>query len=95
MNKKQNLIEQAVNCIIRPPRRVYNAELLPFSIYGKDGAVYDRHSVAFYNHRNQRIVGSIYLKRGIDLFQNVPCLIYLHGNTSSQNEVKFLVPNIC
>lgn len=95
MNKQQNLIDQAVNWIIRPPRRVYNPELLPLAMYSNDGMVYNRHSVALYNHRNQRIVGSIYLKKGIDLFQPAPCVIYLHGNSSSQKEGKFLVPNIC
>lgn len=96
MNKNQNLIDQAVNAIIRPPRRTYNAEQLPFIIYGNDGRTsYVRHSLAFYNHRNQRIVGSLYLKKGIDLFQEAPCVVYLHGNSSSQKEGRFLVPNIC
>ncbi|OHS94505.1 Clan SC, family S9, unassigned serine peptidase [Tritrichomonas foetus] len=92
---KGSLVEKAVNAIIRPPRRTYDPSELPLEIEGSNGQVFVRHPVAFANDRDQKIVGSIYLKSGKDITSGGPCMIYLHGNASSQHEGKYLVPDFC
>lgn len=91
----KELLNKAVELIVRPPRLEYNLEQFPTTMRDSFGNIYSRHSVTMYNDRNQRIIGSIYLQQGLDPFEGGPCVIYLHGNSSSQKEGKFLVPNIC
>jgi len=35
------------------------------------------------------------VKPDIDLFSGIPCVIFLHGNASSQLEGQFLIPHLC
>jgi len=89
------LTQKAVNGIIRPPRKKYDADNLPLFLDGGDGKVYIRHPVSFANKRSQRIVGSVYHSSSFSPLNGGPCVIYLHGNASSQLEGQFLVPNVC
>jgi pimeloyl-ACP methyl ester carboxylesterase len=88
-------VEQAVNAIIRPPRREYDPADIPVFLEGPGQRTYVRHPVNVVNERDQRLVGSLYVDATIDLMSGIPCLMYLHGNSSSQLEGQFLIPNIC
>jgi pimeloyl-ACP methyl ester carboxylesterase len=89
------LTEKAINAIIRPPRKTYNPLDLPIFFTAADGRKYIRHPLNFRNKRHQKIVGSLYVMEGVDAMSNIPCVLYLHGNASSQYEGQFLVPNLC
>ena len=91
----QSLMEKAVNAVIRPPRKHYKVTDLPLFLDAGDGNTYIRHPLNFENQRRQKIVGSIYVKDTQDLMDGGPCVIYMHGNASSQLEGQFLVPNFC
>ena len=95
MAQLSELIQTGVNAVIRPPRDEYDLSALPTSYDSSDGRTYLRHPVSFTNPRKQRIVGSIYVMSGFDITSGLPCLIYMHGNASSQLEGQFLVPNVC
>jgi pimeloyl-ACP methyl ester carboxylesterase len=41
------------------------------------------------------MVGSVYVQVGQDLLKGGPCVVYMHGNASSQHEGQFLIPNVC
>ena len=87
--------EQAINAIIRPPRKVYDDSAIPMTLKVDNGETFIRYPVTFRNNRDQRIVGSIYHSATHSPMNGGPCVIYLHGNASSQLEGQFLVPNIC
>ncbi|KAH0793391.1 Clan SC, family S9, unassigned serine peptidase [Histomonas meleagridis] len=59
------------------------------------GSNFLRHPVTFTNLRGQKLVGSIYHSAKFSPLNGGPCIIYLHGNASSQLEGQFLVPNFC
>jgi pimeloyl-ACP methyl ester carboxylesterase len=88
-------IDQAVNAIIRPPRKTYDPTDIPLFLEGPDKRTYVRHPVNISNERSQRVVGSIYVDITHDLMDGGPCLVYMHGNASSQHEGQFLIPNLC
>lgn len=88
------LIEQAVNAVIRPPRREYEPDNLPLEMRA-GGVEFSRLPMKIYNARNQVIIGSIYIEKSVDIMSGIPCAIYMHGNASSQLEGQFLVPNLC
>ena len=88
-------IQQAINAIIRPPRCEYNLSHLPLFLKDDEGNSYVRHPLNFSNQRNQKIVGSLYIRGDKDIMSGGPCMIYLHGNSSSQVEGQFLIPNVC
>ncbi|KAH0789068.1 Clan SC, family S9, unassigned serine peptidase [Histomonas meleagridis] len=89
-------IEQAINAIIRPPRHEYNHEELPLVLQVSEvNSVFLRHPVSFKNSRDINIIGSIYHAADFDPLHGGPCIVYLHGNASSQLEGQFLVPNFC
>ena len=90
-----SLVDKAVNAIIRPPRRHYNVEQLPLIVEASNKKIFVRHPLNFSNSRDQKIVGSIYVNEGQDIMNGGPCIIYMHGNSSSQLEGQFLVPNLC
>ena len=92
---KGQLVQQAINAIIRPPRRNYVENSLPIYIEGPNGEKFVRNPLKFRNERKQKIVGSIYIKSPKQVMDGGPCIIYLHGNASSQMEGQFLVPNFC
>ena len=93
----QNLIEimkQARDAIIRPRRKKYPLSML------KTNFVYESLNVVrletnYINSRKQKLVGSLYFLEGNQPKPNDPCVIYLHGNASSQLEGRFLIPNLC
>lgn len=88
-------VDKAVRAIIRPRRRNYDKNDLPLFLEGSNGAKIVRHPINFMNSRAQKIIGSIYIEASRDLMGGNPCLIYMHGNASSQLEGRFLVPNLC
>ncbi|OHS95878.1 Clan SC, family S9, unassigned serine peptidase [Tritrichomonas foetus] len=83
------IYRRAITALIRPKRHVYNEDDLPLS-YNLDyyGEVI-RTPVKFYNSRKQKIIGSLYKTQ--KYARGNPCVIYLHGNSSSQYEGRFLV----
>ena len=87
--------EQAINAIIRPPRKVYDDAAIPMTLKVDNSDTFLRYPVSFRNNRDQRIVGSIYHSTSHSPMNGGPCVMYLHGNASSQLEGQFLVPNIC
>ena len=91
------LLSQAVNAIIRPPRAEYNYLELPIVLDTgeEDSMKFIRHQLVIENSRKQMIVGSLYHSERMSPMQGGPCIIYLHGNASSQLEGQFLVPNFC
>ena len=89
------LCEKAINAVIRPPRREYDPKEIPLFFKAGDDKLYIRHPLNFANARRQKIVGSLYVLDGIDAMSGIPCVVYLHGNASSQYEGQFLVPNLC
>jgi pimeloyl-ACP methyl ester carboxylesterase len=84
-----------VTAIIRPPRRDYEFSSIPMSFDSSNGQRFFRHPINIENPRKQKIVGSVYIESHFDLLSGLPCLIYMHGNASSQLEGQFLVPNVC
>ena len=91
------LLSEAVGAIIRPPRAEYNYLELPIVLDTgeEDSMKFIRNPLVIENGRKQRIVGSLYHSERMYPMQGGPCIIYLHGNASSQQEGQFLVPNFC
>ncbi|KAH0790468.1 Clan SC, family S9, unassigned serine peptidase [Histomonas meleagridis] len=89
-----NLIQIAINAVIRPPRQHYNLEDIPL-VFESGDKRFLRIPISFVNSRNQEIVGSLYHSIESDPMNSSKCVIYLHGNVSSQLEGQFLIPNIC
>ena len=88
-------IQLAINAIIRPPRQGYDIVGMPLFLDAGEDGMYIRHPVRFENDRGQEIVGSLYHIERIHPLDGGPCVIYMHGNASSQLEGQFLVPNFC
>ncbi|OHT05459.1 Clan SC, family S33, methylesterase-like serine peptidase [Tritrichomonas foetus] len=87
---------KAIEAVIRPPRRQYDLNSLPTTLYDNvNGKKYSRNPINFINQRNEKIVGSLYTESTRNVMEGGPCVIYLHGNISSQQEGIFLVPNFC
>lgn len=78
------------NAIIRPPRFEYDINSFPNEInipyYGK----IPRRPISFENSKKQKIIGSFFSPR--EQIPEMSCIIYLHGNASSQHEGMFLAP---
>ena len=89
------IVEKAVNAIIRPPRSNYDLTSLPLFLDSGDDKLYIRYPISFVNKRKQKIIGSIYHSKEFSPLNGGPCVVYLHGNASSQLEGQFLVPNLC
>ena len=92
---KKSIIEQAIDAIIRPPRMDYDPDDISMEMEGPNGEIIIRYPVMYLNERKERIIGSLYYKKGLNLMDGLPCMIYLHGNASSQLEGRFLVPTFC
>lgn len=79
--------------ITRPPRSKYpklcDKEVV---LYHDDTTGY-RYSVSFKNKRDQTIIGSFY--QSPSQAPGNPCVIYLHGNASSQNEGAYIPHLLC
>ena len=89
------MIERAVNAVIRPPRMDYDDLEIPLVVEADDGRTFIRYPATFRNQRGETLVGSIYHAIDRPPFDGGPCVVYLHGNASSQLEGQFLVPNLC
>jgi pimeloyl-ACP methyl ester carboxylesterase len=90
-----SLTRRAVGALIRPPRTAYALAELPLYLKLDDRLHFARLPVAFRNSRGQTLVGSIYHAATVSPLGGGPCVVYLHGNASSQLEGQFLVPNLC
>jgi pimeloyl-ACP methyl ester carboxylesterase len=88
-------VDQAVNAIIRPPRKKYDPNILPLFLTGPEDRTYIRHAVNVSNERDQKMMGSLYVSAEHNVTEGGPCVIYMHGNASSQHEGQFLIPNLC
>jgi cephalosporin-C deacetylase-like acetyl esterase len=83
--------------VIRPPRDEYeDTELGPekFNIKGKN---YKRTDITLTNQRNQKLFCSFWEPYDEEReYDRLPCVVYLHGNSSSRAEavpeVKYLLP---
>lgn len=93
--KLKSLINQGINAIIRPPRRTYDPSDMPVYYEAEDDMKFIRNPVNFDNQRGQKMIGSLYTNADRNIMQGGPCIIYMHGNASSQHEGQFLVPNFC
>ena len=79
---------------LRKIRRDYDpSELSVFMKISDEGPSIMRHPLRIENTRRQYLVGSLYHLQGQNLSEPSNCVIYLHGNASSQLEGRFLVPN--
>lgn len=92
-------VNKAVEAIIRPPRTTYDLNKLPKVLETDDeedgGGLFIRIPFEIKLPRKLKMRGSIYHTGLMNVKNPGPCLIYLHGNASSQLEGQFLVPNIC
>ena len=87
-------MKQARDAIIRPKRKKYSLEKLP-KVFEYENMKFTRVPTVIKNNRNQNLVGSLYHLEGKEPHPGDSCVIYLHGNASSQLEGRFLVPNLC
>lgn len=77
-------------------RRSYDPGEIPFLIRAtEDGPIIMRNPIRVENRRHETLVGSIYHLQNHNLNEPSSCVIYLHGNASSQLEGRFLIPNFC
>lgn len=89
--------DELSNVIIRPPRDIYHEDDLgpeKFSLYGKN---YKRTDFTIINYRNHKLNCSWWEPFEEEReFKQLPCVIYLHGNSSSKAEAtiesKLLLP---
>lgn len=89
------VVDEAIAAITRPPRMSYDPAEIPLCFEASDGSVYLRHQLLVQNERKQNLVGSLYHSTTRHPMDGGPCVIYMHGNASSQLEGQFLVPNLC
>lgn len=91
-------IEKAINGIIRPPRFHYDKKALLNFPVDPSGNIYTRANAPLLVSRDDgseiKLDCSIYYAMDTDI-SGKNCVIYLHGNASSQLEGLFLVPNLC
>ena len=88
--KKKGIIQMGVDAIIRPPRHHYKESDLSPTEYAPGYGIIRRHAIQFTNSRGMKLVGSYYPPN--EQVAHPSCVIYLHGNASSQLEGQFLVP---
>lgn len=87
-------MKKAKEAIIRPRRKIYDLTQLPIS-FTYSGMRFTRCPCTYQNKRNLRLIGSVYYLEEKPIISGDPCVIYLHGNASSQLEGRFLIPNLC
>lgn len=74
----------------------YNEWDLP--VYLESGGKrFVRHSIRVTNANGECIVGSLYTTDGTEIGPTLggPCVVYMHGNASCQQEGQYLIPNLC
>lgn len=80
---------QLVNLIIRPPRAEYDVADLGPSQFEYNGRRFKRTDLDLENKRNMTLKCSHWEPEEQDRpTQHLPCLIYLHGNSSCRLEVR-------
>lgn len=95
MNPTNNFFQKILNAVIRPPRASYDINAIPIYFQSNDEHTYVRYPINFVNRRKEKIVGSIYTDSSRNVNDGGPCVIFVHGNSSCQNEGRFLIPNLC
>lgn len=88
-------VERAVNAVIRPPRKKYDPTTIPLCLKENNSNTYIRLPLGFVNKKKFQLTGSCYYNSNMNPKTGGPCVIYLHGNASSQLEGQFLVSNLC
>ena len=86
---------EAVNAIIRPPRAKYSLTELGPSKFTLGGLKYERTDFVRRNKRNMKIHCSWWqpiLEQRVD--EQLPCVIYMHGNSSCRGEAVEILPMI-
>ncbi|OHT02575.1 Clan SC, family S9, unassigned serine peptidase [Tritrichomonas foetus] len=85
----------AIKAIIRPPRQEYNLSGLINNVYyDLNKPPIPRINVSFKNRNNLTIIGSFYKSINYSTETKHDCLVYLHGNVSSQKEGMFTVRHV-
>lgn len=79
----------AIDSLIRPKRYQYDESSLKHTYNLDYYGIVERIPTEFRNKRNQKIIGSLYKTQ--KYARGHPCIIYLHGNSASQLEGRFLV----
>lgn len=82
-----------VNLIVRPPRRDYDPDKISNLYRMSDNSIVERVALKIQNSKGMTILGSLY--PAPDHAPEDPCVIYLHGNASSQNEGSWLAFELC
>ena len=82
------MYEQLLLGIIRPPRLAYEfpRALGPATLSFSDGTVCHRTDFEVYNGRGQMLGCSLWQPAGAEAREAWPCVVYLHGNSSSRVE---------
>lgn len=82
------MYEQLISGIIRPPRLTYHfpRALGPTTISFSDGIECHRTDFEVDNQRGQKLGCSLWLPGGAKAGGRGPCVVYLHGNSSSRVE---------
>ena len=83
--------------VIRPPRDVYNDNDLGPEKFNIKGNNYKRTDFTITNNRNLKLMCSYWEPYDEEReFERLPCVVYLHGNSSSRveavAEIKYLLP---
>lgn len=89
----KNKMNFLARLITRPPRSKYEKKSEKEVVLYKDKSHGMRFSVSFKNNRDQTIIGSFY--QAPSPAPGNPCVIYLHGNASSQNEGAYIPFLLC
>lgn len=92
-----DLINQAISGVIRPPRHSYSLDELPLflSSWEQPSFEFTRQPMAITLKRGPILQTSLYYSNKLDPSLGGPCVMYLHGNASSQKEGQFLCSNLC
>jgi hypothetical protein len=83
----KNSYQALVNAIIRPPRSVYDLSRLGPKEFAFCGRIITRRDFQLTNPRNLQICCSLWEPVGVNRpNKELPCVIYMHGNSSSRLE---------
>lgn len=83
--------EELWKAVIRPPRCEYTISELNAKIFFIDRVCYKRQDFEVVNEKKQKLQCSLYNHISIEEGKS-PCVIYLHGNSSSRLEANELLP---
>lgn len=90
--------EELVNAIIRPPRYDhYKISDLGSKVFRLEGKYYERKDMELVNKRGMKLQCSHWLpssQSGSKTTKPIPCIIYLHGNSSCRLEAMDSLPTV-